>query len=78
MIPNDHIDRIYTALKKGIPITDPKFYSSEKDCPDSLIENVFEPASGCLEPIPLLKERIHVMRQAGAILVEVGPLNCHV
>ncbi|KAF8682314.1 Anaphase promoting complex (APC) subunit 2 [Rhizoctonia solani] len=58
------------ALEKGIPITDPKFYSSQRDCPDSLIESVFEPASGCLEPIPLLKERIHVMREAGTILVE--------
>ncbi|CAE6519784.1 unnamed protein product [Rhizoctonia solani] len=58
------------ALENGIPITDPRFYASQKDCPDSLIETVFQPASGCLETIPLLQERIRVMRQAGAILVE--------
>ncbi|KAH7340613.1 hypothetical protein B0J17DRAFT_326848 [Rhizoctonia solani] len=58
------------ALGNGIPITDPKFYASQQDCPDSLIEKVFQPAPGCLEMIPLLEERIRVMRQAGAILVE--------
>ncbi|CAE6446396.1 unnamed protein product [Rhizoctonia solani] len=58
------------ALENGIPITDPKFYASQKDCPDGLIEKVFQPAPGCLETIPLLEERIRVMRQAGAILVE--------
>ncbi|CAE6463259.1 unnamed protein product [Rhizoctonia solani] len=58
------------ALENGVPITDPKFYASQEDCPDSLIEKVFKPAPGCLERIPLLEERIRVMRQAGAILVE--------
>lgn len=61
------------ALENGIPITNPRFYSSEKDCPDSLIEEVFQPAPGCVESIPLLEERIRVMRQAGALLVKVSP-----
>ncbi|KAF8758283.1 Peptide transporter MTD1 [Rhizoctonia solani] len=48
----------------------PKVLFISERLSDSLIESVFEPASGCLEPIPLLKERIHVMREAGTILVE--------
>ncbi|KAJ6539612.1 hypothetical protein B0H19DRAFT_1179824 [Mycena capillaripes] len=52
----------------SIPITDPNFYSSETLCPDSLIEHVFRPAEGCSETIPLLRERIAVMREVGFIL----------
>ncbi|KAL0960783.1 hypothetical protein HGRIS_005804 [Hohenbuehelia grisea] len=52
----------------GIPITDPAFYSSETLCPDSVIENVFREAGESSEPIPLLKERIAVMREVGFIL----------
>ncbi|KAF4576929.1 Queuosine 5'-phosphate N-glycosylase/hydrolase [Pleurotus pulmonarius] len=52
----------------GIPITDPKFYSSEILCPDSLIEHVFRPAESCLETIPLLQSRIAIMREVGHIL----------
>ncbi|KAJ4482380.1 hypothetical protein J3R30DRAFT_3459001 [Lentinula aciculospora] len=51
-----------------IPITDPYFYSSEILCPDSLIASVFRPASQCSETIPLLKERISIMREVGFIL----------
>ncbi|KAI0000286.1 hypothetical protein BJV77DRAFT_1057973 [Russula vinacea] len=49
------------ALEEGIPITDPFFYASEERCPDSLIEHVFR-------GLPLLAERIAIMRQVGAIL----------
>ncbi|KAF7352554.1 Queuosine salvage protein [Mycena venus] len=52
----------------SIPITDPTFYSSETLCPDSLIEHVFRPAEGCSERIPLLDQRIAVMREVGFIL----------
>ncbi|KAH9851113.1 hypothetical protein C2E23DRAFT_733753 [Lenzites betulinus] len=58
------------ALEEGIPITDPSFYASEARCPDALIEHVFRPAPQCLERIPLLRERIAVLRQNGAILCE--------
>ncbi|KAF8073952.1 hypothetical protein FPV67DRAFT_1560242 [Lyophyllum atratum] len=51
-----------------IPITDPNFYSSETLCPDSLIEHVFRPAEQSTETIPLLRERITVMREVGSIL----------
>ncbi|KAJ7693757.1 hypothetical protein B0H14DRAFT_827443 [Mycena olivaceomarginata] len=52
----------------AIPITDPTFYSSETLCPDALIEHVFRPAEGCSETIPLLAQRIAVMREVGFIL----------
>ncbi|KAI0827735.1 hypothetical protein BC628DRAFT_1535128 [Trametes gibbosa] len=61
------IDR---ALEEGIPITDPAFYASETRCPDRLIEHVFRPAPQSVERIPLLKERIAVLRRNGAVLCE--------
>ncbi|KAF8610389.1 hypothetical protein BDV93DRAFT_14677 [Ceratobasidium sp. AG-I] len=57
------------ALESGVPITDPNFYASEIACPDDVIKEVFRPALGCNEEIPLMQERIRVMRQAGSILV---------
>ncbi|KAH9022335.1 hypothetical protein EDB85DRAFT_376397 [Lactarius pseudohatsudake] len=56
------------ALEEGIPITDPTFYASEERCPDSLIEHVFRAAPQAIEGIPLLRERIAIMREVGAIL----------
>ncbi|KAJ7498659.1 hypothetical protein FB451DRAFT_1334323 [Mycena latifolia] len=56
------------ALQDDIPITDPHFYSSETLCPDSLIEHVFRAAEGCSETIPLLSQRIAIMREVGFIL----------
>jgi hypothetical protein len=56
------------ALEEGIPITDPMFYASEERCPDSLIEHVFRAAPQAIEGIPLLRERIAIMREVGAIL----------
>jgi len=60
------------ALEEGIPITDPTFYASEERCPDSLIEHVFRAAPQSMEGIPLLRERIAIMREVGAILCTVG------
>ncbi|KAF6755939.1 hypothetical protein DFP72DRAFT_989993 [Ephemerocybe angulata] len=56
------------ALEENIPITDPVFYASEVDCPDSLIERVFRQAEQSTESIPLLSERIKIMREVGFIL----------
>ncbi|KAG2147490.1 uncharacterized protein EDB93DRAFT_1147627 [Suillus bovinus] len=56
------------ALEEGIPIIDPQFYSSEALCPDSLIAHVFRPAPQSSESIPLLNERLAIMREVGAIL----------
>lgn len=56
----------------NIPISDPYFYSSKVLCPDSLIASVFRPASQCSETVPLLQERISVMREVGFILCNVS------
>ena len=60
------------ALEEGIPITDPSFYVSKERCPDSLIEHVFRVAHHASEDIPLLPERIAIMREVGAILCAVS------
>ncbi|KAI0087006.1 hypothetical protein BDY19DRAFT_321683 [Irpex rosettiformis] len=59
------IDR---ALDEGVPFTDPSFYSSEIKCPDSLVGHIFRAATQCKEGIPLLKERIAILRENGSIL----------
>ena len=59
------------ALEDGIPFTDPSFYSCPERCPDSAIESVFTPAPHCTEHVPLIKERIRVLREVGSILCEV-------
>ncbi|GJE98991.1 queuosine salvage family protein [Phanerochaete sordida] len=59
------IDR---ALEEGIPITDPAFYASETQCPDSTLAHVFRAAPQSTEGLPLLVERIAILRQNGAIL----------
>lgn len=48
------------------------FYASEERCPDSLIEHVFRAAPAAIEGIPLLRERIAIMREVGAILCAVS------
>ena len=68
---------LFLALEEEIPITDPRFYSSETLCPDSLIEHVFRATNQSNEPIPLLRERIAIMREVGYILCNVSnrPIN---
>ncbi|KIK44302.1 hypothetical protein CY34DRAFT_641077 [Suillus luteus UH-Slu-Lm8-n1] len=56
------------AVEEGIPIIDPKFYSSETLCPDSLIAHVFRAAPQSAESMPLFNERLAIMREVGAIL----------
>ncbi|KAI0644998.1 hypothetical protein C8Q79DRAFT_911823 [Trametes meyenii] len=58
------------ALEEGIPITDPSFYASSASCPDTLVEHIFRPAAQSVEGIPLLSERIAILRENGAILQE--------
>ena len=62
----------FVAMEEGIPITDPLFYSSETRCPDALIAHIFRESSLSVEPIPLLAERIQVMRGVGNILCQAG------
>jgi hypothetical protein len=42
-----------------------------------LIEHVFRPAEGCSETIPLLRERIAIMREVGFILCHVRIYSVH-
>ncbi|KAL1667463.1 hypothetical protein GGF50DRAFT_48437 [Schizophyllum commune] len=58
------------ALSEGIPIIDPKFYADKEACPDELIAHVFRRAPQSEEDIPLLQERINIMRENGRILCE--------
>ncbi|KAH8826835.1 hypothetical protein DL96DRAFT_1669627 [Flagelloscypha sp. PMI_526] len=58
------IDR---ALEEGIPITDPTFYAT---CSVETLEHVFRPAAQSMESVPLLQERIKVMREVGSILCQ--------
>ncbi|KAF9116151.1 hypothetical protein BGX27_004491 [Mortierella sp. AM989] len=59
---------INRALEEGIPITSPEFFASEERLPDSEIERIFR--SDTKEQVPLLQDRIRVMREAGRVLVE--------
>lgn len=56
------------ALESGVPITSPAFYG--KDASDQELIHVFR--SDTKESIPLLQERIKVMREAGTVLCEAS------
>ena len=62
-------------MEEGIDITNPAFYASEDLCPDELIAHIFRPSPRSVEPIPLLKERISVLREVGGILTSVLAFN---
>ncbi len=62
---------VHAALEDGIPITNPAFYADEARCPDSLITHIFRPAAQSTECIPLLHERIRILREVGSILCSV-------
>ncbi|KAF9452911.1 hypothetical protein P691DRAFT_793687 [Macrolepiota fuliginosa MF-IS2] len=53
---------------EDIPLVKPEFYSSEAMCPDSLLEHVFRPAQQSTENMPLIHDRIRIMREVGFIL----------
>ncbi|KAG9286768.1 hypothetical protein G9A89_012318 [Geosiphon pyriformis] len=59
---------INRALKNGIPITTPAFYASTEKLSNSEIKQIFQ--SDSIEPMPLLAERINLLREAGQILTE--------
>ncbi|TFK52299.1 hypothetical protein OE88DRAFT_1628428 [Heliocybe sulcata] len=59
---------INRALEESIPITEPAFYSSPNRCSDCLIEYVFRPSDRSKEDMPLLKDRIRILRENGSIL----------
>ncbi|KAI4122805.1 MAG: hypothetical protein LQ338_005596 [Usnochroma carphineum] len=57
---------IHRAVEEGIPITTPSFWIEQTECTDSLLTHVFRSSNP--EPIPLLDQRIHCIREAGRIL----------
>ena len=57
---------LHRAQEEGINITEPAFY---RDCDDEVLRSVFRSDQG--EEIPLLEERIRVMREVGTILCQV-------
>ncbi|KAI5806737.1 hypothetical protein DFH27DRAFT_549786 [Peziza echinospora] len=59
---------IQRALDEGIPITCPYFWVDEEVCTDALLRYIFRSAGE--EDIPLLSQRITMMRIAGDILCE--------
>lgn len=64
------------ALDEGYEITTPDFWQDLDACPDSLLEHIFRSATS--EPIPLLAERISILREAGTILYthfQCRPIN---
>jgi hypothetical protein len=54
----------------GIPITTPCFWQDQEECSDELLKHIFRSSNST--PLPLLDERIKILRQAGQILYEVG------
>jgi len=59
---------------EDVPFVNPEFYSSETTCPDSLIEHVFRPTPQSTESMPLIQDRIRIIRENGLILCNVSCL----
>ncbi|OAP57458.1 hypothetical protein AYL99_08196 [Fonsecaea erecta] len=62
------IAALQRSLNEGYPITSPDFWQDRDACPDSVLEHIFRSATQ--EPIPLLADRIAILREAGSILYE--------
>ncbi|KAK1147761.1 hypothetical protein N8T08_000274 [Aspergillus melleus] len=65
------------ALDEEIPITTPEFWANEDECTEELLRHVFRSATD--EEIPLLKERLECLQEAGRILCkdfDGSFLNC--
>ncbi|KAK4494844.1 hypothetical protein PRZ48_014200 [Zasmidium cellare] len=62
---NSLVASLRRALDEGIPITTPRFWRSQR-CSDETIAHVFRSATA--EPIPLLQERISILREVGDVL----------
>ncbi|KAJ9604509.1 hypothetical protein H2200_011345 [Cladophialophora chaetospira] len=54
------------GLEEGYPITSPDFWQDRDACPDSVLEHIFRSATN--EPMPLLSDRISILRDAGDVL----------
>lgn len=56
------------ALEQDVPITTPAFWIDEEKCTNDVLRTVF--SSGTDDEIPLLSERMRILREAGRILDE--------
>lgn len=66
------IDAITTVLTRAdIPITTPDFWVDEQRCTEEVLKHVFRSATD--EEIPMFKERVQCLREAGEVLCEVRP-----
>ena len=57
---------------EGIPITDSHFWQNEEEFTLDVLRHVFRSTTD--EEIPLLEERLAVLREAGTVLYEVSPI----
>lgn len=53
-----------------MPLTDPRYFSDPRRCSGASVAEVFAPVSSSREGMPLLSERIAVIREVGSILCE--------
>ncbi|KAK3361051.1 hypothetical protein B0T24DRAFT_539945 [Lasiosphaeria ovina] len=61
------------ALDEGIPITDSHFWQDEEECTLDVLKHVFRSSTD--EEMPLLKERLACLREAGTVLYQ--KYKCH-
>jgi hypothetical protein len=58
------------ALDGDIPITTPAFWVNEEGCTEEVLRHIFRSETD--EEIPMFKERMNCLREAGAVLEEVS------
>ncbi|KAL8943915.1 MAG: hypothetical protein Q9211_000799 [Gyalolechia sp. 1 TL-2023] len=57
---------LHRALEEDVPITTPSFWINETESTDDLLKHIFRSTSS--DPIPLLDQRVHCIREAGRVL----------
>jgi len=61
--------RAEALTRADIPITTPDFWVDEEKCTEEVLKHVFRSATD--EEIPMFKERVQCLREAGEVLCEV-------
>ena len=57
------------VLFAGIPITSSDFWQNEAECTENVLKHVFRSATE--EEMPMFRERVECLREAGQVLYEV-------
>ena len=60
------------AIGDGIPITSPDFWQDQEACTDEVVRHVFRSSNSA--SMPMLNERLSILREAGQVLYEVSLL----